>query len=62
MADILRFKKPTAAERAKGKTLCRSGFHKWSVDTDTTFDSKQGRLVTTCRCTRCGVVRTRAGH
>lgn len=60
MADILQFKKPTAAERAKGKTLCRRGFHKWVVDSDTTFDSKQGRLVTRWRCSRCGATRTRA--
>jgi hypothetical protein len=60
MADILRFRKPTAAECAKGKTLCRSGFHKWAVDGDTTFDSKQGRLVTRLRCTRCGAFKTQA--
>jgi hypothetical protein len=60
MADILQFRKPTAADRARGKTLCRRGFHQWSVDGDTTFDSKQGRLVTTCRCKRCGALRTRA--
>jgi hypothetical protein len=60
MADILRFRKPTAAERAKGKTLCRRGFHKWAVDGGTTFDSKQGRLVTRLRCTRCGAFKTQA--
>jgi len=60
MADILRFRKPTAAERAKGNTLCRRGFHKWAVDGDTTFDSKQGRLVTRLRCERCGAFKTQA--
>jgi len=60
MAEILRFRKPKASERTKGKTLCRRGFHKWQVDGNTTFDSKQGRLVTTYRCRRCGAVRTRA--
>ncbi|MDX1697215.1 MAG: hypothetical protein R3308_02970 [Thiohalobacterales bacterium] len=60
MGDILQFRKPTAAERARGRTLCRRGFHKWVVERDTTFDSKQGRLVTTSRCARCGAVRTRA--
>ncbi|MDH5514023.1 MAG: hypothetical protein OEY45_02555 [Gammaproteobacteria bacterium] len=60
MADILRFRKPTAAERAKGNTLCRRGFHKWTVDGDTTFDSKQGRLVTRLRCERCGAFKTQA--
>jgi hypothetical protein len=60
MADILRFRKPTAAERAKGKTLCSRGFHKWAIDGDTTFDSKQGRLVTRLRCARCGAFKTQA--
>ena len=47
-------------EKAKGKTLCKRGFHKWEVNKANSFDSKQGRLVTQYRCTRCGVVRTRA--
>jgi len=39
--------------------LCRSGHHKWSVDTTTQFDSKAGKLVTKERCLRCGKTRTR---
>jgi hypothetical protein len=54
MADILPFRKKTPAEKHKGKTLCRSGFHKWQIVTEKKFDVKQGRLVTVYRCKRCG--------
>ena len=54
MADILAFKKKKPSEKHKGRTLCRSGFHKWVVVTERQFDVKQGRLVTLYRCTRCG--------
>jgi hypothetical protein len=54
MADILAFKKKKPSEKHKGRTLCRSGFHKWVVVTERRFDVKQGRLVTLYRCTRCG--------
>lgn len=54
MADILIFKKKTPAEKHKGKTLCRSGFHKWVILTDRTFDVQQGKLVTVFQCKRCG--------
>jgi len=54
MADILRFKKKTAAEKHKGKTLCRSGFHKWKILSERKFDVKQGKLVTAYQCIRCG--------
>lgn len=60
MADIIQFKKPAATDKAKGKTLCKRGFHKWVVDKDKRFDSRQGRLVTDYRCERCGVVKTTA--
>jgi hypothetical protein len=59
MADILKFKRLTAAERHKGKGLCREGFHKWKVDKQSVFDVKQGRLVTRYRCLRCGKIRTK---
>ena len=42
MADIIQFKKPRAADKARGKTLCRRGFHKWAVSKQQQFDSKQG--------------------
>jgi hypothetical protein len=59
MADILKFKKPSARDRNQGKTLCGSGFHKWAVVTGRKFDVKLGKLVTLERCTRCGEERTR---
>ncbi len=60
MGEVIRFKKPTASDKARGKTLCRRGFHKWQVNKTSNFDSKQGRLVTQYRCSRCGAVRTSA--
>lgn len=60
MAEIIPFRKPGPAEKAKGKTLCKRGFHKWAIDKDRRFDSRQGRLVTVYRCERCGVVKTAA--
>lgn len=56
MADILRFKKPRASDKHRGKSLCRSGFHKWEV-IDTPFDVRLGRLVSRYRCSRCGATR-----
>ena len=41
----------------KGKTLCRSGFHKWKLDKAKVFDVKLGKLVTSYRCERCGAVK-----
>ena len=58
MADVIPFKRPSLKEKAKGKTLCKHGFHKWVVDQKKQFDIKQGRLVTMHRCTRCGVTKT----
>ena len=54
MADVVPFKRPSATERHRGKTLCRNGHHKWRVDKARRFDVKQGRLVTLYRCERCG--------
>jgi len=45
--------------RAKGKTLCGHGFHKWKLVTGKRFDVKQGKLITVERCKRCGEERTR---
>ena len=58
MADILPFKRATAAQRHRGNTLCRHGFHKWRLEAARKFDVKQGRLVTLYRCIRCGAERT----
>lgn len=60
MADILPFKRPKAADKHRGNTLCRHGFHKWQLVAERKFDVKQGRLVTLHRCVRCGTERTRA--
>ncbi|ACL71801.1 conserved hypothetical protein [Thioalkalivibrio sulfidiphilus HL-EbGr7] len=59
MGDVVRFKRPKASDKHKGKTLCRSNFHKWEVLTENRFDVKQGRLVTIERCARCGETRSR---
>lgn len=60
MGDVIRFRKPKAAEKTRGRTLCRSGFHKWIISTEKQFDPRQGRLVTVYRCSRCGTIKTRA--
>ena len=58
MGEVIKFRKPTAAASADGKTLCRSGFHKWKVAPDRRFDVKSGKLVTLYRCERCGKHKT----
>ena len=60
MANILQFKKKKASEKAKGKTLCKRGFHKWEVLKEQQFDVKQGRLVTVYQCKRCGETKNEA--
>ena len=59
MADIIAFKRTKTSERHRGKTLCRHGHHKWEIDRQSVFDSKQGRLVTRYRCSRCGKTRVK---
>jgi hypothetical protein len=54
MVEILAFKKQKLSQKHKGKTLCRSGFHKWEIITEKQFDVKLGRLVTIYKCQRCG--------
>jgi hypothetical protein len=46
-------------ERARGRTLCGRGFHKWSIDQKKQFDVRAGRLVTVLRCERCDATKTR---
>lgn len=60
MANVLQFKKKKASEKAKGKTLCKRGFHKWEVIKEQQFDVKQGKLVTVYQCTRCGETKNEA--
>lgn len=61
MGDVLPFKKTRPQDRHKGKTLCKSGFHKWEVINTRPFDVKHGKLLTVYRCTRCGATKTQ-GH
>lgn len=58
MGDVVPFKRPKPSEKHKGKSLCRSGFHKWVIEQDKRFDVKQGKLVTAYRCERCGKTKT----
>ena len=59
MGEVITFKKPKLVEKHKGKTLCRSGFHKWSIVTENQFAVKQGKLLTVFQCIRCGAMRTK---
>jgi len=60
MGDVVAFKRPKLSKKHEGKTLCKSGFHKWVVMKDKQFDVKQGRLVTAYYCSRCGKTKTEA--
>lgn len=64
MGEVISFKKSSVKakikQKAKGKTLCINGFHKWEVETNKQFDVKQGCLVTSWRCKRCGVQKNKA--
>ncbi len=60
MGNVIQFKRPTLAAKHKGKSLCKSGFHKWEIQKERPFDVKLGRLVTLYRCIRCGATRTEA--
>lgn len=59
MADILPFKAPKK-KPVKARGMCQHGLHKWVVDKESVFDSKQGKLVTRYRCSRCGAIKTKA--
>jgi len=54
MGDIVTSTKPSLREKAEGRTLCKSGFHRWKVVAEKKFDVKRGKLVTLLRCERCG--------
>lgn len=60
MGNVVRFKRPSLQEKHRGKTLCKSGFHKWVEVNDNPFDVKSGKLVTRYRCSRCGATRVTA--
>lgn len=61
MGDIVAFKRPKPSEKHKGKSLCKSGFHKWEVEKKLPFDVKSGKLITVYRCSRCGTTKN-ASH
>ena len=63
MSNIVSLKKARQTRQAqcsKEKTLCKHGFHRWTIEQEKQFDVKQGRLVTLYRCTRCGAQRVKA--
>ena len=60
MGGVVQFKRPTIAERHKGKTLCQSGFHKWEILKEKQFDVKQGKLITVYQCKRCAKIKSKA--
>jgi len=60
MGDVIPFKKPDLKKKAKGKTLCINGFHKWEIQTKKQFDVKSGKLVTLYKCARCGETKVKA--
>ena len=60
MGKVLPFKKPSPTDKAKGKTLCKHGFHKWEIWKRKQFDVKLGKLVTVYRCKRCGTLKSEA--
>jgi len=53
MSNVIKLSK-VKQKRAEVKTLCSHGFHKWSVVKGARFDVRQGKLITTERCERCG--------
>jgi hypothetical protein len=57
-SNVIQLKK-VKRQRAEGKTLCSSGFHKWEVVAAARFDVHEGRLITPERCKRCGKERVR---
>lgn len=59
MGEIIKFKKPDPREKAEGRTLCRSGFHRWKTVSERKFDVRRGKLVTLLRCERCGKEQTK---
>ena len=57
MNNVIQFKKTSLKDKHKGRTLCKSGFHKWQV-IETPFSVKKGKLLSTYRCSRCGETKT----
>lgn len=60
MSNVIQFKRPSPKQKHKGKTLCKSGFHKWEIVKEKQFDVKQGKLITLFQCSRCGETKSKA--
>ncbi len=56
--DLTAFKRKRNRDRASGKTLCKSGFHRWQDEARKQFEVSQGTLVSVQRCERCGQTKT----
>ena len=57
MSNVIQFKKLRLKDKHKGRSLCKSGFHKWEV-LETPFNVNKGKLLITYRCSRCGETKT----
>ena len=60
MGEVVKFKVPKLSEKHKGKSLCKSGFHKWEVLKEQQFDVKKGKLISVYVCKRCGEKKVKA--
>lgn len=62
MGKIIKGKFGQAAQlnKIKRSSLCQHGHHQWVIDTNKQFDVKQGKLITTRRCSKCGKTRNSA--
>ena len=56
--DLNKAKQARRKSRARAKTMCGRGFHKWQFDEKKQFDPQQGKLVSIQRCQHCGETRT----
>lgn len=60
IVSLQKYRKSKLQEKGKQSTLCGNGFHSWEVVTKNQFDVKQGKLVTSYRCKRCGASKVTA--
>ena len=60
MGEVIKaaFGKKAKLAKVSRSSLCANGHHRWVVEKKTQFDVKQGKLVTTERCSKCGKTRT----
>jgi len=60
MSNIIQFKKIAAKQKPAGNSLCKNNHHKWVILKERVFDTRQGKLVTTWQCSRCGKLKNKA--